>query len=107
MFAIYTTAAETPATRDDGRAGKQATPAGPAYGFPDIVDRASGGAVNPAGWASEERRLPRGDDGPLCHLLAPWCPHRVVHTLLLAASGPCTARTCRLLHVAQALYRMS
>ena len=80
---------------------------GLAYGFPDIVDRASSGAVNPAGWASEERRLPRGDDGPLCHLLAPWCPHRVVHTLLLAASGPCTTRTCRLLHVRQALSRMS
>ena len=97
------------ATGDGARAGKQAHPweQGPAYGFPDIVDRASSRAVNPAGWASEERRLPRGDDGPLCHLLAPWCPHRVVHTLLLAASGPCTARTCGLLHVAQALYQLS
>lgn len=38
-------------TRDDARAGKQANPwgSGPAYGFPDIVDRASGGAVTPAG----------------------------------------------------------
>src|SRR5690348_2932826 len=80
---------------------------GPAYGFPDIVDRASGGAVNPAGWASEERRLPRGADGPLCHLLAPWCPHRVAHTLLLAASGPCTARTCGLHHVTMVLSRLS
>ena len=65
---------------------RQATPCTQrvAYGFPDIVDRTSGGAVTPAGRASEERRLPRGDDGPLCHLLAPWCPHRVVHTLLPA-----------------------
>jgi site-specific DNA recombinase len=71
------------------------------------LTRASAGAVNPAGWASEERRLPRGVDGPLCHLLAPWCPHRVAHTLLLAASGPCTARTCGLHHVAMALSQLS
>ena len=94
-------------TPGDAHAGKQASPERPAYGFPDIVDRASGGAVNPAGRASEVRRLPRGDDGPLCHLLAPWCPHRVVHTLLLAASGPCAARTRGLLRVVQVLCRLS
>jgi hypothetical protein len=100
MFANYTTAAWTPVTRDDGRAGKQANPAGPAYGFPDIVDRASGGAVTPP----DGRRKSEGCRGGMtvpCATCSPrgvltaWCTRSCLPPVVparLERAASCTSR---------------